>query len=368
VLSVSYDYQIFSIQRYGGISRYIYEIATRISDLEEFDVKITAGLHINEYLDRCGSSLVKGWKLPRIKKTPTIVLGKLNKTLSKTCLNYPCPDVIHETYYCHKSIASKRSKIVLTVHDMIHEKFSHIMPRKDSNFSITKAKAINRADHIICVSESTKSDLVDILNVDPRKISTIYHGVTLSTDVENEKILKLDSPYILYVGERISYKNFDRLLQAYASKQNIRDEFKLVCFGSSSFSNHELFMIRNLGLNDKNILYTSGDDRILKSLYIHASAFIYPSLYEGFGLPLLEAMSCGCPVICSNTSSILEVVSDSGEYFDPYEIDSIADALEKVLFSSKISKELINKGNDRVKEFSWETCAKQTSLVYQLLA
>jgi glycosyltransferase involved in cell wall biosynthesis len=368
VLSVSYDHQIFSIQRYGGISRYIYEIATRISSLEEFDVKITAGLHINEYLDRCSSTLVKGWKLPRIKKTPTIVLSKLNEALLKTCLNYPCPNVIHETYYCHKSIAPKKSKIVLTVHDMIHEKFSHLMPRKDLSFSIIKAKAINRADHIICVSENTKRDLVDILNVDPKKISTIYHGVTLSSDVKSKKNPKLDYPYILYVGERISYKNFDRLLQAYATKKNVRDGFKLVCFGGSPFSNHELFMIRSLGLDDKNIVFTSGDDQILKSLYTHASAFIYPSLYEGFGLPLLEAMSCGCPVICSNTSSILEVVSDRGEYFDPYEIDSISDALEKVLFSSERTKELINKGRNRVKDFSWETCAKKTSLVYQLLS
>lgn len=366
MLKVAYDYQIFCSQRYGGIARYIYEIATKIAKFDNYKVQIIAGLYVNKYLEECTSSLVKGWYINRIEKTSKI-LSLINTELSKKLLTKPYPNVIHETYYSHRTIAPNTSKIVVTVHDMIHEKFSHMMPKIDAYFPIIKAKAIKRADHIICVSENTKKDLIEILNLDPRKISTIYHGFSLQQNINIEKIPKINSPYILYVGERKSYKNFDRLLQAYANHKMLKDNFKLVCFGSLPFSRQELSMISNLGLDDENIVHTSGDDRVLANLYTYASAFVYPSLYEGFGLPLLEAMSFGCPVICSNTSSIPEVVSEAGEYFNPYEIDSITDAIEKVIFSTEESKKLKILSKERVKYFSWEKCAKETSAVYKYL-
>lgn len=366
MLKIAYDYQIFCSQKYGGISRYIYEISTRIANLKDYEIEIIAGLYINKYLDRCSYNLVKGWQIPRIKNTSKI-LRLINTELSKKWLKHPYPNVIHETYYSRKTIAPKKSKIVITVHDMIHEKFSHMMPKINTGVPITKAKAIERADHIICVSENTKNDLIDILNIEPTKISTIYHGVSLLQDTNVDKIPKINFPYILYVGERrLLYKNFSRLLKAYANHQMIKDNFKLVCFGSLPFSNSELSTIDNFNL-DENIIHVLGDDQVLANLYTYASAFVYPSLYEGFGLPLLEAMSFGCPIVCSNTSSIPEIVSDAGEYCDPYQVDSISDALEKILFSSERSKEITRKGNEIVKHFSWDTCAKKTSLIYQML-
>lgn len=366
MLKVAYDYQIFCSQKYGGIARYIYELATEIANFDNHNVQIIAGLYVNKYLEKCTSSLVKGWQINRIEKTSKI-LSLINTELSKKLLTKPYPNVIHETYYSRRTIAPKKSKIVVTVHDMIHEKFSHIMPKIDVNFPITKAKAIKRADHIICVSENTKKDLIEILNLDPIKISTIYHGFSLQQNINIEEIPNITCPYILYVGERKSYKNFNRLLQAYGNHKMLKNNFKLVCFGSLPFSRQELSMISNFGLDDKNIIHTSGDDRVLANLYTYASAFVYPSLYEGFGLPLLEAMSFGCPVICSNTSSIPEVVSEAGEYFNPYEIDSIANAIEKVIFSTEESKKLKILSKERVKYFSWEKCAKETSTIYKSL-
>ncbi|AFY32517.1 glycosyltransferase family 1 protein [Calothrix sp. PCC 7507] len=367
MIKLSYDYQIFSWSKYGGISRYIYEIATRTSKVNNFKVDIVAGFYVNNYLKNCSSDLVKGWEIPSIPKSSRII-STINAELSKKWLKYINPDIIHETFYTRKCIAPKQCKTVITVYDMIHEKFAHLMPEKDRKFTLTKAEAIKRADHIICISQTTKQDLIDILDIDPKIVSTIYLGYSLQDHENVEKKPKITRPYILYVGERrLEYKNFKRLLQAYASCRVIKDNFNIVCCGVKSFSEDEIALIQSLGIDNYRVIYVAGDDKILANLYTNASAFVYPSLYEGFGIPPLEAMSFNCPVVCSNTSSIPEVVADAGEYFNPYEFESIADALKRVLLSQERTKDLVTKGKERVKFFSWDTCAEQTQLVYSWL-
>ncbi|BAY97939.1 group 1 glycosyl transferase [Tolypothrix tenuis PCC 7101] len=367
MIKLYYDYQIFSWSKYGGISRYIYEIATRTAKINTFEVQIVAGFYVNKYLEKCSVDLVKGWQIPLIPKSSKII-GAINAELSKIWLNHSNPDIVHETFYSRSRIAPKQCKTVITVYDMIHEKFAHLMPEKDRKFSLIKAEAIRRADHIICISQNTKQDLIEILEIDPKIISTIYLGYSLQSHKNIEETPKISDPYILYVGERrLEYKNFKKLLQAYASRRVIFDNFKLVCCGVKSFSDDEIAMIKSFDLDDAHVIYVPGDDKILANLYTNASAFIYPSLYEGFGIPPLEAMSFSCPVVCSNTSSIPEIVADAGEYFNPYELESIADALERVLFSQVRTKELVMKGKERVNYFSWDTCAEQTQLVYNSL-
>jgi glycosyltransferase involved in cell wall biosynthesis len=366
-MKLVYDHQIFSWSRYGGISRYVYELATRTAQADNFEVQIAAGFYVNKYLEKCSSDLVKGWHIPVIPKS-TRIINAVNIELSKIWLNQSKPDIVHETYYSKKRTAPKQCKTVITVYDMIHEKFGHLMSERDRKFSIIKAEAIRRADHIICISQNTKQDLIDILDIDPSIISTIYLGYSLQSQEHFEETPKIFDPYILYVGERRpEYKNFKRLLQAYASRRVIYDNFKLVCCGVKSFSANEIEMIKSFNIDDNHFIHISGDDKTLVNLYTHASAFVYPSLYEGFGIPPLESMSFSCPVVCSNTSSIPEVVADAGEYFNPYELDSIADALERVLFSQERTKELISRGKERVNYFSWDTCAEQTQLIYDSL-
>ena len=367
-MKIVYDYQIFSSQKYGGISKYIYQLITQIARFQQDEVNVIAGLYVNQYLKECHNNLVIGWQRPSIPKTVTISKF-INYNLSKIWLStYGNPDIVHETYYSLQSIAPKSSKTILTVHDMIHEKFASLFPEKQKRWVSIKAKAVERADRIICVSNQTKEDLIEILNVNPQKITVIYHGCNSS--ISNSFDSNLSSkklPYILYVGVREAYKNFDRLLQAYAKHPQLNNNFKLICVGASNFSREELERINNVGLNENKVQYISGDDRTLAELYRQASVFVYPSLYEGFGMPLLEAMSFDCPVACSNTSSLPEVAENAAEFFDPYEVDSIAEALENILFSSEKSKKLIISGRKRLKNFSWETCARKTRSVYSSL-
>ena len=367
-MKILYDYQQFTMQKYGGISRYLYEIITRIGKYKADEVKVLAGLYINQYLKNCDSGLVIGWQSPKIPKT-----GKMRKLvnyyLSRFWLStHDKPDIIHETYYASKSVMSQPCPTVITVHDMIHEKLNSFLSDKAKRLSLVKVNAINRADHVICVSNQTKKDLIEIFKIDPKKITVIYHGYSFDIkdyQMLNVKIIK--SPYILYLGLREGYKNFDRLLQAFASRNKLKNNFKLVCAGAKKFSTLELDRIVELGLTENNIKYVPADDQTIAQLYNGASVFVYPSLYEGFGIPPLEAMAFSCPVACSRVSSIPEVVDNAAEFFDPYNIDSIADALEQVLFSSEKNKTLIRLGKERLKHFSWDTCAQKTYSVYSSL-
>ena len=148
------------------------------------------------------------------------------------------------------------------------------------------------------------------------------------------------------------------------TSQKIFKQFEIICFGGGRFTNIEWELFNQLGLKER-IKQFSGNDELLGQLYNSASVFVCPSLYEGFGLPLLEAMAHDCPVICSNTSSLPEVVGDAAELFDPFDIDSIGNALEKILFSTERREELINLGTHQLKHFSWKKCAEETLQIYK---
>lgn len=362
-MQVFYDYQIFCLQKHGGISRYIYEIASRINKIEEFQVKILAFAHINAYLKECNSEILAGFSVPSLPKSSKI-LEKINHELMKYYVSNKHPDIVHETYYSHQKVAP-RSKTVVTVHDMIHEKFNSLFAQRHRHLVKTKAAAIRRAERVICVSENTKKDLLEILDINPERVSVIHHGCSLqlSNNFQLSKRILLH-PYILYVGQREGYKNFQRLLKAYSNSPKLNENFVLACFGGGAFSPEELILMNELKLPEGKVMQINGDDNTLANLYSQASAFVYPSLYEGFGIPLLEAMLFSCPVVCSNSSSIPEVVGCAAEFFDPYEPESITNALENVLYLSDKAKSLVKFGTERVKNFSWDICAEKTRSVY----
>jgi len=227
--------------------------------------------------------------------------------------------------------------------------------------------AVNRADHIICISEKTKLDLLNIIEVDPEKVSVVYHGFNPPNNLPEPEGTSMIEPYILYVGARGGYKNFERLLRAYGNTPALHKTFKLVCFGGGNFTRAEKQLIQKLRIREDKIIYLKGDDYILSKLYSNAAVFVCTSLYEGFGITPLEAMSYGCPVACSNGGSIPEVVLDAGEFFNPYEVESIAQALEQVLFSNDRANILRSLGRKRITHFSWITCVEKTFEIYKSL-
>ncbi|MEJ2627861.1 MAG: glycosyltransferase family 1 protein, partial [bacterium] len=234
--------------------------------------------------------------------------------------------------------------------------------------------AAKRAHKIITVSNHSKKDLITFCNIPENKIRVIYHGYKRFLVEENEhhisKDLNIQKPYILFVGERRPHKNMENLILAFSKliKQNHND-IQLVIVGKkyADYSKPEK-MISSLRLNKKVILTDAISDTGLAYLYKNTEMFVLPSFYEGFGMPILEAMSFGVPVLGSNTTSIPEVIGEAGILFNPHDPNEIAKNMEKVLKNRKIRNTLIEKGKKRVKEFSWDSAASQTLELYHLLA
>jgi glycosyltransferase involved in cell wall biosynthesis len=363
-MRIVYNYHIFGAQKYGGISRYFYEIASRLSQLDGHSVKIVAPLYVNEYLRR-GDIQVTGVYCPPVRRTGRMV-NIINSTFANLLFKSICEaDIFHETYYSIGDSKPRNAIRVITVYDMIYEKFRQTLSPDDSTLDV-KAYSIRRADHVVCISENTRKDLIDILGVKKERTSVVYLGYSLG--VENASINRLGGkPYILYVGMRGGYKNFATLLRAYAHSNRLKGEFDIYCFGGGKFTKPELALMSSLGLKEGSVVHFSGSDKLLAYMYSAAVAFVYPSLYEGFGIPPLEAMSCGCPVVCTNTSSLPEVVGDAAEMFDPTDEEAVRVAIERVVFSDDYRQDLVRRGRTRLAFFSWDKCAQDTLDVYQKL-
>jgi glycosyltransferase involved in cell wall biosynthesis len=253
---------------------------------------------------------------------------------------------------------------VLTVYDMIHEKFPDYFSQRDQTRQI-KANAVRRADHVVCISENTRQDLIAFLGVSEEKISVVHPGYSLASQKIVAKSAKAEKPFILYVGSRGRYKNFEGLLWAYAHSPLLTTEFSIICFGGGDFSAHELSLAKSLNILPGHMMNVSGSDDILAGLYATAAVFVYPSRYEGFGIPPLEAMSFGCPVVCANNSSLPEVVGDGAESFDPTDRADMRTAIERVVSSPERAQLLVDRGYERIKQFSWEKCAVSILNIYE---
>jgi len=366
-MKIAYDYQIFSTQKYGGISRYFFEVAKHLAGSDDgmVDCLINSPAYVNKYLHCSRHDLrISGFYLPAIPRTGRI-RSSINKLFSPLAFNTWQPDISHETFYSPKSVSPPGSRVVVTVYDMIHELYPESFSASDRIIEY-KRIAVERADHIICISYNTRNDLIRFLGVPQDKISVVHLGFGLAHK-DFAKLPDQTRPFLLYVGLRGGYKNFEGLLSAYASCSELRDNFDLVVFGGGVLKPFEFEMMQRLDVPLEQVRHVAGDDGVLASLYKQAAVFVYPSLYEGFGIPPLEAMSFDCPVACSNSSSIPEVVADAAIQFNPSDNDAIVDALVKVLSSSALRTNLIHRGRDRVKLFSWFKCAMETLEVYKAL-
>lgn len=363
-MRIVFDHQIFGAQKYGGISRYFYELSNHLATVEKQDVEIFAPLYINEYFSRHARVRPRGFKIPQLPRSRRIT-GAVNAMATRLLVKPArSVDIYHETYYSSVDNAPFSAKRVLTVFDMIQERFRDGFLNYDQVYK-AKAKAAQRADHIICISENTQKDLIELLDVDVAKTSVIHLGFALPRQDAVAQAIDLPSrPFLLYVGLRPEYKNFERLARAYAASPSLKKDYDLVCFGGGAFTFEETRLFRQLGISDQAVRHVAGDDGALTACYRAAAAFIYPSLYEGFGLPPLEAMSFDCPVVCSNVTSIPEVVGDAAELFDPYDVDAIRDAIERVAGEPARRAQLIALGRARVQLFSWEKCARETLEAY----
>lgn len=366
-MRIAFDYQIFTHQTFGGISRYFVELAKSLMTLEQ-QVQVFAPLHRNSYLASLPQGVVCGRRVGRYPPKTAQFFLTYNELVSwRQMVNWK-PEIVHQTFYSARSVGPSGCPTVITVLDMIHELFAEEIRGSGRTVALEKI-AVDRADHVICISENTKKDLMRIYGTPEEKISVVLLGFNqfaegLHLPAARSSVVK---PYLLFVGSRGGYKNFVGLLSAVAASPRLLADFNIVAFGGSGFSGAEQALIQSLGFSENQVRQVGGDDSLLGAYYRSARAFVYPSLYEGFGIPPLEAMAHNCPVISSSTSSMPEVVGDAGEYFDPSDTGDFCRAIEAVVYSESRVQSLKILGVARLAHFSWSKCAQETLDVYQAL-
>jgi glycosyltransferase involved in cell wall biosynthesis len=360
-MNILFDYEIFTRQRFGGISRYFHELISRMSRYDEVNIDLFMGINNSAYDFSSTSNGIKvvDHKFKGADKLHFLV-NLVNGISFKKYINRNKCDLFHKTYYSNVGLNLSTIKIT-TVHDMTHEIYPLFFAKGD-NTSELKKKCINESNGIICVSQSTKNDLLNMYHIDEKHVKVIYHGISINNYETTPRII--EEPYILYVGQRWGYKNFNLLLTAYNHIDKLKNNFKIVCFGGGKFNlSEKLYIIEN-DLSDK-VIYLDGGDSVLASLYKNAELFVYTSFYEGFGFPPLEAMKCGCPVLSSKAGSVIEIAGEACLYFDPFNKDELIHKLQMLLEDSGLRNDLINRGNSRCKSFTWDRCVEEHLSFYK---
>lgn len=370
-MKILLDIQIYNQQQYGGISRYYTELFSILSKKKK--VKVIIPFYSTENIYFKESSLVTfrqkvysfyiriliklkiRYKENTLKRNMKFFTNKVSK--QQYDLFVP---TYYDTYFV-KNIGN--TPFVLTVYDMIHELFPEYFLEDTLNVVEKKKYLIEKASEIIAVSENTKKDILKIYpTISEQKIHVVYHGCSIK-QIDDSAVILPDN-YILFVGTRDNYKNFNFLIESIVELLNSDSDLYLVCAGGGTFSDKEQEQIFQLGLANK-IIQKNFKENDLATFYTRAKCFVFPSMYEGFGMPILEAMSCGCPVVLANHSSFPEVAGDAGVYFDLNNKEDLKNKIKIINSDKGLHEQFKLKGLQQVKKFSWEKAANECLKVYK---
>jgi len=370
-LEIVVDGIIYQSQAQGGISRLFNEILPRMCDIDDSlnvilftQGKLRQALPKHQRIIYCSVPCLECWLRPKRVWKP--VVPTVRQLMRQICIGRGVGKIWHSTYYTMPERWDGYS--IVTVHDMIFERFPDFYDRLSANrFREKKRCCIQEADAVICVSETTRQDVHHFYGLDSDSIYVVPHAYS---DVfrqlgqgKGRLGMPTTQPFLLYVGARNRYKNFDAMIQAY-SVWSRRKDVALVLVGGRPWSADEEQRLAELGIQDRTHILADVDDETLCQLYNQALGFVYPSLYEGFGIPLLEAMACGCSVIASRIPSTIEVAGECPIYFDATEVDDLVNAFDIALSEGRNSGR-VQAGLERVRFYSWDRTAAQTLKVYR---
>ena len=276
-------------------------------------------------------------------------------------------DLLHFPY--DSCVAWKRRKFVVTIHDIKPLLFPALRSKRSLGGLIEQWLVGDRAgriDHVITVSESSKRDIVHHLGVSPDRITVVYPGVDSGWFSRPSAFRAEGKPYILSVAGADPTKNVEAVLKAYARvAADVRNGFNLVLAGDVKKLPAVRNLVDTLELNEAVRFTGVVDDEELRRLYWGATVFVFPSLYEGFGFPVVEAMAASCPVISSNTSSLQEVGGDAALFIDPHDVEGLTETMQRVLNSGDLRQNMIRMGINQAGKFFWDKAAEETIAVYK---
>ncbi len=355
-MKIFYDGYVFTLQKHGGINRIFTEVSTRMRSVAP-DVDL-----VRYRFPIQSDSVNPMYWVPKLGG----LLRRFDGSRLNSAIRVSRPDIYHPTYYRLGNPAG--AKTIVTVYDMIPEKFQHNLPGIESVIR-EKKKCVLAADKVIAISEHTKEDACAYYGLPHEKVVVIplaasdLFSNTSDPEAKVERF-KLPHNFVLHVGHRGGYKNFKILMGAFGLLRTKPGLF-LVCVGGGPWTTDEEKAIVEFKLGGRIHHYQDVSDLDLKLIYSKAQLFVYPSLYEGFGIPLLEAMACGAPVLAARSSSLPEVGGDAATYFDPTNLEELADKITGLIENTELRATLIKRGYARAHQFSWDITAKKTYSLYQ---
>jgi len=359
---VAFDEQIFTMQRHGGISRVFTEIAGVFATGAIPDVTISpiGAPVVNEHLLH-DQRLAQAMGVRRS--------SSWQWALTRCMLRAPWRgqvDILHSTFYLKTRMRDyPRAKHVVTVHDMIPELFP--ATRMRLRHLADKHRYALHADQIICVSEATKTDLLELYGDIQTPITVVHSGVSPEFHAAQKQSMRpswLPEQYVLFVGKRSGYKDSATLIRAFARLAVDHPTLTLLLAGGEPFARQEAQQCTDLGIRNRVIQRTVGEGD-MPAVYAHAQLFVFPSQYEGFGLPALEAMACGTPTVLCRASALPEVGGDAARYFDPGDDAKLATLIDEVISDSKLGQAMRHEGLKRAAGFTWDRTARGVAEAYQ---
>lgn len=368
-MRILYDNQIFKVQRFGGVSRYCAELMHGVNNREGYELIPEKFFSFNEHLRQLGLTkydfLINSRLIPG-KKLVEKYIRRKEEVFIYNHLRSGNFDIYHPTYYnpAYLKYMAPKKALIVTIHDMTFELYYDKRYEKLHDESVHKKNVIEKARHIITPSETTRRDVLRLYpQVSADKVTVIHHGSSLPENLP-ESSIKLPPRYLLYVGKRGKYKNFSWLLTSVAVYL-LKNNLHLVCAGGRSFSKEDQKMIERLGVSDRVLYYDINSDEDLGTMYRKATCFIYPSSHEGFGIPILEAYSCGCPTLLARSSCFPEIGANGALYFDNDNKDHLLSQLDRILNDNVLRESLRENGYKRLKDFSWEKAVQEHIDVYR---
>jgi glycosyltransferase involved in cell wall biosynthesis len=363
-----------SVHRHAGLGRYARELLAALVQLDELNEYIAfshapigdcpPGMIPERVPLRTVSLSAKPWRMS------VLLANVFGATLDPWL---PRGDIFHATEHLLPPL--KNARTVFTLHDLIFQFFpEYHLPLNRAFLVHAMPRFLHRADAIIAVSECTKRDAIHFYKVPPDRITVIYEGVNPALrPVNGENVLRQartrltrGAPFILFVGTIEPRKNIIALVDAVRTLRTRGYPHRLVIAGRKGWLYRGAFdHVRTTGMESEIDFLDFVPEEDLPALYSACAAFVFPSLYEGFGLPPLEAMACGAPVVCSNASSLPEVVGDAALLFNPRDIGEMTNAIERVLADAALRDVLRGKGIARSARFTWERTARETLRVYR---